>query len=285
MLKSEKQFSVFSFQFSVAEGRRAFCLLLVACCLPLFAGCRQDMQDQPKYIAYRGSTFFKDGLSSRPPVEGTVPRGWLRADQEFYTGKTTKTQAALSASSGQNQAGITNQDGRGGTGTLDQMGQGGSAQAANGARSSASTQTAGGGAATNNGGNNLADVDAFPFPVTKPVLERGKERYEIFCAMCHGMTGEGDGMIVRRGFRKPPSYHTEELRRAPVGHFFDVITNGWGAMPNYAPQIPTQDRWAIIAYIRALQLSYLGVQTNTTNMNTGGTGQSVPMPQPSGGHK
>ncbi|MGB9179306.1 MAG: cytochrome c [Pyrinomonadaceae bacterium] len=247
------------------------------------------MQDQPKYIAYRGSTFFKDGLSSRPLVEGTVPRGWLRADQEFYTGKTTKAQAALSASSGQNQPGMTNQDGRNGTGTLDQIGQSSSsAQISTGARN-ASAQTAGGANGAQGGANDLADVNAFPFPVTKPVLERGKERYEIFCAICHGMTGEGDGMVVRRGFRKPPSYHTDELRRAPVGHYFDVITNGWGAMPNYAPQIPAQDRWAIIAYIRALQLSYQGLQTtNATGpgLNTGGTGQSLPMPQPtSGGHK
>lgn len=252
------------------------------------------MQDQPKYIAYRGSTFFKDGISSRPLVEGTVPRGWLRADQEFYTGKTTKAQAALSASSGQNGPGMTNQDGRGQTGTMDQMGQNSSsAQATSSARNSAGAQTAGGNTtaaggsrtAAGGGANDLADVTAFPFPVTKPVLERGKERYEIFCAMCHGMTGLGDGMIVRRGFRKPPSYHTDELRRAAVGHYFDVITNGWGAMPNYASQIPAQDRWAIIAYIRALQLSYQGVQPDTTNLNTGGTGQSVPMPQPSGGHK
>jgi mono/diheme cytochrome c family protein len=99
------------------------------------------------------------------------------------------------------------------------------------------------------------DATEFPFPVTQQVLERGQERYQIYCALCHGATGTGDGMIVRRGFRRPPSYHTEQLRQAPVGHFFDVITNGWGAMPDYASQIPVQDRWAIIAYVRALQLS------------------------------
>jgi mono/diheme cytochrome c family protein len=99
------------------------------------------------------------------------------------------------------------------------------------------------------------DVNEFPFPITKQVLDRGQERYQIYCAMCHGLTGYGDGMIVRRGFRRPPSYHDERLRNEPVGHFFDVVTNGFGAMPDYAAQIPPEDRWAIIAYIRALQLS------------------------------
>ena len=99
------------------------------------------------------------------------------------------------------------------------------------------------------------DVDTFPFPVTKEVVERGQQRYQIFCSMCHGAGGAGDGMVVRRGFKQPPSYFTEDLRSAPVGHFFDVITNGWGSMPRYSQQIPVQDRWAIIAYIRALQLS------------------------------
>ena len=109
------------------------------------------------------------------------------------------------------------------------------------------------------------DVDTFPFPVTAEVVSRGQERYQIFCAMCHGATGAGDGMIVRRGFKQPPSYFTEDLRNAPVGHFFDVITNGWGSMPNYAQQIPAQDRWAIIAYIRALQLSHPAIEPDKTN--------------------
>jgi mono/diheme cytochrome c family protein len=101
-------------------------------------------------------------------------------------------------------------------------------------------------------------ADTFPFPVTQEVLNRGQERYQIFCSMCHGATGKGDGMVVKRGYRQPPSYHTEQLRSAPVGHFFDVITNGWGSMPNYAAQVPVRDRWAIVAYIRALQLSREG---------------------------
>ncbi len=84
---------------------------------------------------------------------------------------------------------------------------------------------------------------------------RGRERYDIFCSACHGLTGNGDGMIVRRGFRRAASFNDDRLRQAPVGHFFDAITNGWGAMPSYASQISVQDRWAIVAYIRALQES------------------------------
>jgi len=109
------------------------------------------------------------------------------------------------------------------------------------------------------------DVDKFPFAITPEILDRGQERFQIYCSVCHGMTGHGDGMIVRRGFRKPPSYHEQRLREAPVGHFFDVVTNGWGAMPSYASQVPVRDRWAIIAYIRALQLSQAGEQPATEN--------------------
>jgi len=100
-----------------------------------------------------------------------------------------------------------------------------------------------------------AFVDTFPFPVTGEILSHGQERYNIFCAPCHSRTGDGDGMIVRRGFRRPPSFHIDRLRESPVGHFFDVITNGFGAMPDYAAQISARDRWAVIAYMRALQLS------------------------------
>jgi len=95
----------------------------------------------------------------------------------------------------------------------------------------------------------------FPMPVTKELILRGRERYEIFCTPCHGAVGDGEGMIVQRGFRHPPSYHIERLRAAPPGHFFDVITNGLGAMSDFADRIPPRDRWAIVAYIRALQLS------------------------------
>jgi len=102
-------------------------------------------------------------------------------------------------------------------------------------------------------GNNPGDY--MPFPVTMDVLSRGRERFNIYCSPCHSRLGDGQGMIVQRGFRAPPSYHTERLRKAPLGYFFDVMTNGFGAMPEYATQVPPRDRWCIVAYIRALQLS------------------------------
>jgi cytochrome c553 len=98
-------------------------------------------------------------------------------------------------------------------------------------------------------------VNEFPMPVTTEVMERGQERFNVFCAPCHGRTGEGNGMIVQRGFRQPPAYHEERLREAPVGYFFDVMTNGFGAMQDYRSQLPAADRWAVAAYIRVLQLS------------------------------
>lgn len=95
----------------------------------------------------------------------------------------------------------------------------------------------------------------FPVPIDTRVMQRGRERYDIFCSPCHGLTGEGNGMVVQRGYRRPPSLHIDRLREALPGHVFDVITNGFGAMPDYAAQIPVADRWAITAYMRALQLS------------------------------
>jgi len=102
---------------------------------------------------------------------------------------------------------------------------------------------------------NGQDGDGFPFPVTGDVMARGHERFDIYCSPCHGRLGDGGGMIPSRGFRRPPSFHTATLRAAKTAHFFDVMTNGFGAMPPYRAQIPTRDRWAIVAYIRALQLS------------------------------
>jgi mono/diheme cytochrome c family protein len=102
---------------------------------------------------------------------------------------------------------------------------------------------------------NGADATVFPFPIDARVMARGRERFDIFCSPCHGRTGQGDGMVVRRGFRRPPTFHQDRLRDAPPGHLFDVITNGFGAMPDYAVQIRPEDRWAIVAYVRALQLS------------------------------
>lgn len=98
-------------------------------------------------------------------------------------------------------------------------------------------------------------VTTFPFPITLTDLQRGQERYNIYCAVCHGRTGNGAGIIVARGFSGPPTFHSDQLRSAPVGHFFDVITNGYGDMPDYQAKIPPRDRWLIIAYVRALQFS------------------------------
>jgi mono/diheme cytochrome c family protein len=98
-------------------------------------------------------------------------------------------------------------------------------------------------------------VNSFPFEITAERLQRGRERYDIYCSMCHARTGNGDGMIVRRGYARPPSFHSPELRSRTAGHYFDVMTNGFGVMPSYASQIAVEDRWAIAAYIRVLQMS------------------------------
>ena len=98
-------------------------------------------------------------------------------------------------------------------------------------------------------------VSELPVEVDRALLERGQQRFNIYCSVCHAVTGQGDGMIVQRGFRRPPSLHIPRLRDAAAGHYFDVITNGFGAMPSYAVQIPPRDRWAIVAYVRVLQLS------------------------------
>ena len=98
-------------------------------------------------------------------------------------------------------------------------------------------------------------VAALPMPLTRELLARGRERFNIYCTPCHDRTGGGRGMVVRRGYQPPPSFHIDRLREAPVGHFFDVMTNGLGAMPDYASQIEVPDRWAIAAYVKALQLS------------------------------
>jgi mono/diheme cytochrome c family protein len=97
--------------------------------------------------------------------------------------------------------------------------------------------------------------DTFPFEITKADLKRGKQRFDIYCAVCHGATGDADGMIVQRGFAKPPSFHEQRLKDAPAGHFYDVITNGWGAMYSYNDRVAPEDRWRIAAYIRVLQRS------------------------------
>lgn len=152
--------------------------------------CRQDMHDQPRMRAYRGTDFFGDGRSARPLVEGTIARGQLREGAHLYTGKV--------------------------------------------------------------GG---VFADSFPFPITAEILARGQQRFGIYCTPCHGQLGTGEGMVRQRGYKQPPSYHIDRLRAAQPGYFFDVMTNGFGAMPDYAAQVSVEDRWAIAAYIRVLQLS------------------------------
>jgi cytochrome c553 len=125
-------------------------------------------------------------------------------------------------------------------------------------------------------------VDLFPMPVTASVMARGQERYKVFCAPCHGATGEGTGMIVQRGFRRPPSYHEQRLVEAPAGYFFDVMTNGFGAMQDYSAQVPVGDRWAIAAYIRALQASRRGTVDDEPAARRGeldGQPAAAPAPQ------
>ena len=156
----------------------------------VLAGCRQDMQDQPKFFPQRGTTLYPDGRSVRPQVANTVARSQLNQDSYYATGLV---------------------DGK--------------------------------------------EADGMPFPATAQVLERGQERYNIYCTPCHSRVGNGEGMIVQRGYNKAGNFHTERLRTAPLGHFFHVMTNGYGAMPDYASQVTPADRWAIVAYIRALQLS------------------------------
>ncbi len=193
---------------------RSISLLFIAYCL-LAAGCgvRFDMQDQPRYKAYKKSDWFPDKRASRDLPEGIVARGQLHDNKAFYTGKIDNPNLNAPV---------------------------------------ATTTDASGNTLVSSFPN---DIDEFPVPVTKELVDRGQERYNIYCIVCHGPNGNGDGMVVRRGFSKPPTYHDDRLRNAPVGHFFDVMTNGWGKMNSYAYQVPPADRWAIVAYIRTLQVS------------------------------
>lgn len=105
---------------------------------------------------------------------------------------------------------------------------------------------------------NGQEADQFPYPVTQPMLERGRERFNIYCSPCHSRVGDGNGMIVQRGFKKPPDYTEDKLMKAPVGHFVNVMSNGFGSMSEYKSQLSISDRWAVAAYIRALQLARKG---------------------------
>jgi mono/diheme cytochrome c family protein len=240
-------------------SRRLLLILLLSPIAFCLTGCRIDMQDQPRYEYYEAGDrkFFPDGASSRPLVEGTVPRqlGHEYRDREdyFFTGKVAGSAGKTASLPG------------GGPQSGAQTGGMGTAQPATSVGVSANALA---GASANSGGTAggvpgareaaaTGGPDVFPIAIDEAALQRGQQRFQIFCTACHGMTGEGDGMIVRRGFRKPPSFYDDRLREdvTPAAHFFDVITNGWGAMPDYAAQIPAEDRWKIIAYVRALQLS------------------------------
>jgi mono/diheme cytochrome c family protein len=173
-------------------------VLLALAAMSIISGCRQDMQNQPKFIPLRSNTFYPDQRSARYPVPGTVPRldnaAWddaqLDPNSYYLTGKHG-----------------------------------------------------------NAFGNEL------PYPLTREVLAHGEDRYNIYCAPCHARIGDGNGMIVQRGFKHPPTFHQQRLRNAPVGYFYDIMSNGLGAMPDYSTQLKPADRWAVAAYIRALQLS------------------------------
>ncbi|MGI8962681.1 MAG: c-type cytochrome [Bryobacteraceae bacterium] len=123
------------------------------------------------------------------------------------------------------------------------------------------------------------DIDYFPIQITRADLTRGRERFDIYCSPCHGRLGDGRGMIVLRGFRQPPSYYEPRLVTAPVGHFFDVMTNGFGAMFSYASRVPVDDRWRIAAYIQALQASANG-RVNLANVSQPVTAEAHKQPPP-----
>jgi mono/diheme cytochrome c family protein len=107
-----------------------------------------------------------------------------------------------------------------------------------------------------------APVETFPFAITRADLDRGEQRYNIYCSPCHGRTGDGNGMVVQRGYRRATSYHTDRLRQAPPGYLFDVMTSGFGAMPDYRAQVTVEDRWRVVAYIKALQLAHMGTTSD-----------------------
>src|SRR5215472_7496724 len=176
--------------------------LLGASALILIAGCRQDMQNQPKMFPQRGSDIFADGRGARPQVVNTVARGQLNEDSYYYTGVV---------------------------------------QGANGYRE---------------------EKNELPFPVTLEVLQRGEERFNIYCTPCHSRVGNGLGEIVQRGYKPAANLHDQVRMAQPVSHYFYVMTHGYGAMPDYSAQLTPADRWAVAAYIRALQLSQAANQSD-----------------------
>ena len=238
---------------------------VVACSAALLAlgavGCRNDMHDQPRYEPLEASTVYADSQASRPMILGTVPRGGLRIDQQMYAGRTGSSGGG--SSTGATSTASTN--GRQNPATSAGTTTAGSTARSDSARRTTAATVSPGVTVSSNGVTVATTAGAdqamkgfsttFPFPVTREVLLRGRERFNIYCSPCHGRTGSGDGMIVQRGFKTPPSFHEARLAAAPVGYIFDVITNGFGAMYPYASRITPEDRWKIVAYIRALQLS------------------------------
>lgn len=182
----------------------SFQLVALAVPLVLAAGCTQDMADQPRYEPLEASGFFANGMASRPLVEGTVARGHLRTDADFYEGRQgAQLTSAVPVPAVAASLGLTGDEAQ----------------------------------------------------LRRAILLLGQQRFDIYCAPCHDRAATGQGMVVLRGFPAPPSLHSERLRQAPDGHLFDVASRGFGRMPSYADQVSTADRWAIVAYVRALQLS------------------------------
>jgi len=203
--------------------------------LAVSAGCQQKMADQPSFKPLESSDFFADGRSARPAVAGTVARGRLRTDIAFFTGRIQ----------GPN------------VGTASSVSQAAAAQPASppAPASSSSALVAPAEVVPPAFRDDAAFVREMPVAVSEPMLEHGYNRYMIYCVVCHDPLGTGRGKIIERGYTPPPSLHIERLRGAPAGRLFAVITEGYGSMPSYASEIPPEDRWAIVAYVRALQLS------------------------------
>jgi mono/diheme cytochrome c family protein len=214
--------------------------LLLAAALAL-AGCQQKMADQPSFKPLEPCSFFADGRSARPAVPGTVARGQLRIDRAYFTGRASEAPAAAKAAEPQD------------TGTNASA----TTSAAAGAPQATSSATVPSASAQLNPrfAEDAFFTREFPIGVNESVIRHGRDRYMIYCVVCHDALGTGRGKIVERGYTAPPSFHIDRLRNAPVGRFFAVITEGYGSMPMYAAEIPPEDRWAIVAYVRALQMS------------------------------
>jgi mono/diheme cytochrome c family protein len=224
--------------------RRTAALLALAAAA---AGCQQKMAQQPYYRPYEPSPFFPDGMSARKPPEGAVAREWLLPDDPLTSGLKPQFRVARPAAVGEKPAPKVGQN--------------------NDQKNDQKGRPNGEGAPADAPSDPAKFVDSYPYELTRADLERGQERYTIFCAVCHDPLGTGNGKIPERGYVKPPNFHADAsrgfalyrkgvpLRTAPVGYLFEVVSRGYGAMPRYGPQIPPKDRWRIVAYVRALQLS------------------------------